>query len=116
MLAILPQPLPCSLHCPLLGVVGVRHLYPAPFLGPGALLVWIADFLPSFLPMPLGLRPLPLSPEDCVENGPLGLLRTLTICTLQVDLIYLFCDKEEMEKYFIICRDSKLYPNQERQQ
>lgn len=95
---------------------GVRHLYPAPFLGPGALLVWIADFLPSFLPMPLGLRPLPLSPEDCVENGPLGLLRTLTICTLQVDLIYLFCDKEEMEKYFIICRDSKLYPNQERQQ
>lgn len=33
-----------------------------------------------------------------------------TICTLQVDLIYLFCEKEEMEKYFIICRDSKLYP------
>lgn len=66
--------------------------------------------------MRLGLRPLPLNPEDCEENGPLGLLRTLTICTLQVDLIYLFCEKEEMEKYFIICRDSKLNPNQERQQ
>lgn len=78
-LAILPQPLPCSLHYPLLGGEGGRHLCPAPFLGPRALLVWIADFLPYFfsLPMPLGLRPLPLNPEDCVENGPLGLLRTL---------------------------------------
>ena len=118
-LAVLPQPLPCSLHYPLLG--GGEGQTPLSSTLPGS---WgspsvdsrLSSFFSSFLPMPLGLRPLPLNPEDCAENGPLGLLRTLTVCTLQVDLIYLFCEKEETEKYFIICRDSKLYPNQERQQ
>lgn len=41
--------------------------------------------------------PPPLRSEDCAENGPFGLLRTLIIRTLQVDLIYLFCEKEETE-------------------
>lgn len=51
--------------------------------------------LPSFLcPGPM---PPPLRSEDCAENGPFGLLRTLIIRTLQVDLIYLFCEKEETE-------------------
>lgn len=39
-----------------------------------------SGLLPSFLPMSLGPQPPPLSSEDCAENGPLGLLRTLTVC------------------------------------
>lgn len=51
--------------------------------------------LPSFLY--LGPMPPPLSSEDCTKNGPFGLLRTLIIRTLQVDVTYLFCEKEETE-------------------
>lgn len=51
--------------------------------------------LPSILcPEP---RPPSLSSEDCTKNGPLGPLRTLTICILQADLIYLFYEKKETE-------------------
>lgn len=69
-LAVLPQPLPCSLHYPLLG--GGEGQTPLSSTLPGS---WgspsvdsgLPSFLSSFLPMPLGLRPLPLNPEDCGE-------------------------------------------------
>lgn len=33
---------------------------------------------------------------------PLGLLRTLTVCTLPVNFIYLFCEKEETEIHYYL--------------
>nr|BAE90812.1 unnamed protein product [Macaca fascicularis] len=97
-LAALPQPPHCSLLCSPCGGGGCwdwgegSHLHPRLFLG--ALLLWTADFIP---PSYSGPRPpTPLS-EDGTKNGPLRLLRTLTMCTLQVDLIYLFCEKKRQK-------------------
>uniref|UniRef100_A0A2R9AXK8 Uncharacterized protein n=1 Tax=Pan paniscus TaxID=9597 RepID=A0A2R9AXK8_PANPA len=89
-LAILPQPPHCSLLCSPCG--GGSHLHPRLFLG--ALLMWTADFIP---PSYSGPRPPTPPSEDGTKNGPLGLLRTLTMCTLQVDLIYLFCEKKRQK-------------------
>lgn len=92
MLAVFPQPLPCSLYYSPRGDVRAG----SPIRGASwSLLSMDSRLLPSVL-CP-GPRPPSLSSEDCTKNGPLGPLRTLTICILQVDLIYLFYEKEETE-------------------
>uniref|UniRef100_A0A8C6CEA9 Uncharacterized protein n=1 Tax=Monodon monoceros TaxID=40151 RepID=A0A8C6CEA9_MONMO len=96
-LAILPQPFPCSLHCSPPGGGGRQAPLSKALSGSWGPPSVDCRLLPSSLTVPLGPRPPPLSSEDYAENGPLGLLRTLSICTVQVDLIYLFCEKEETE-------------------
>lgn len=99
LLAILSQPLSCSLHCsPPGGVwVGAGTSIQSPSWGsPGV----DSRLLPSFL-YASGAQASAPSSEDYAENGPLGLLRILTICTLQVDLTYLFCVKEETKSILL---------------